>query len=174
MIVSILFWVWEMSLPVRGAWERGGFGEAVAQKEKDGTQKPATPPKKKRKKKLVAFSHLIRTLPFLYGKRRFACGCRWEGERGRAAARAGQPGGGCSSAPTLSAVREGGFHRVAATGRAPAPRGLPGAICKHFAGDGRPAGGGDSRLSALAGGAAGWASAAAASLLNSWVKNAVF
>lgn len=63
-IVSILFWGWEMSLPVRGAWERGSFGEAVTQAETDGTRKTQHPPKifiYIKKTKLVALSHFSRT-----------------------------------------------------------------------------------------------------------------
>lgn len=98
-IVSILFWVWEMSLPVRGAWERGGFGEAVTLKEKDCTQKNQSPPQKK---KFVALSHFIWALcPFLYDKYRFACGSWRFGKRWRAATSAGWFGGGPAGAASL-------------------------------------------------------------------------
>lgn len=112
-IVSILFWVWELSLPVRGAWERGSsWGSCYTERERRHPKN--NPPKKK----FVAFSHFIRPLSFSHDKRRVACGCRRVGERRRAAASAGQPRGGpagaaapLSSAPQFWRRFSGGWER---------------------------------------------------------------
>lgn len=120
MIVSILFWLWELSLPVRGAWERGSsWGSSYTERERRHPKN--NPPKKK----FVAFLHFIRPLSFSHDKRRVACGCRRVGERRRAAASAGQPRGGpagaCRSDLPRSAVLEEVFRRVGAAGRCQPP-----------------------------------------------------
>lgn len=118
-IVSILFWLWELSLPVRGAWERGSsWGSSYTERERRHPKN--NPPKTK----FVAFSHFTRPLSFSHDKCRVARGCRRVGERGRAAASAGQPGQGrrgsrCSG--PRSAVSEQVFRRVGAAGRCQPP-----------------------------------------------------
>lgn len=171
-IVSILFWLWELSLPVRGAWERGSsWGSSYTERERRHPKN--NPPKTK----FVAFSHFMRPLSFSHDKRRAARGRRRVGERGRAAAIAGQPGQGRRGLPLRSPPLRrfgGAFPAGGSGGSVPAPRGSPGAICKHLAGDGRPAGGRRQPPLRACCRAALSASAAAALILNSWAKNAVF
>lgn len=167
MIVSILFWLWELSLPVRGAWERGSsWGTTYTEKRKDGTRK--TNP---RKQSLL----LSRTLPgpFPLGTIKAvlpAVGAgRGAGAGGLRAAR-----GRAAAPPAPLRTFPGGFPAGGSGGWVPAPRCWPGGICKHSAGDGRPAGGRRQPALRACCRAARSPSAAAALVLNSWAKKAVF
>lgn len=146
MIVSILFWLWELSLPVRGAWERGSsWGSSCTERERRHPKN--NPPKTK----FVAFSHFIRPLSFSHDKRRAACGCRRLGERGRRApGNPGRAGGGCRSSGPRSAVSEQVFRRVGAAGRCQPPDVCRAVFANTWQVTGGRRGGGDSRLSAPA------------------------
>lgn len=172
MIVSILFWLWELSLPVRGAWERGSsWGSTYTERERRHPKN--NPPKRK----FVAFSHFTRPLPFSHDKRRAARGAGGSGSAGgrrRAPGSPGRAGGGCRSALPRSAASEEVFPEGGSGGSPPAPRASPGGICKHLAGDGRPAGGRRQPPLRACCRAARSASAAAALILNSWAKKAGF
>lgn len=135
-IVSILFWLWELSLPVRGAWERGcSWGSSYTERERRHPKN--NPPKNK----VCRFLALYRA-PFLFARRTpRRPRLRRLGQRGRAAP--GSPGslaGAAAPSGPLRALRAGSAAGGSA-GSVPAPRCLPGRICKHLAGDGWPAGG---------------------------------
>lgn len=114
-IVSILFWLRELSLPVRGAWERGSsWGSTYTERER---RHPKNNPPKKQS---LSLSRTLRgPFPFRTTKAALPAVAAGRGAGGRRRA-PGEPGGGSAPPGPLRAPR-GLWRRVGAAGRCQPP-----------------------------------------------------